>query len=97
MGINVPSLYVSHFKTTLNNVYVAVGQDDVTIKTSKIHPHKGTWVTYNCGVWADQETRETHLPPITKLSNTFPLVENVDIMQQVYTNIKLDAPNSTDV
>ena len=97
MGIIAPSLYIENFKTTINNVYVAVGSTDVTLKTSKVHPHKGTWVSYQCGVWPDQDSKGKLPQPMTSISNTFPYDSNVNIMEQVYTNIKLKAPDSIDV
>jgi hypothetical protein len=97
MGLLVPSIYVDSFKTTLSNVYLAVAENDINIRTRKIDPYKGTWVTYNCSVWASKELRDKRIDGlITNISNTFPYDSSTDIVQQVYSNIKLMALDAED-
>jgi len=96
MGLLIPSLYVDHFHTSISNVYVSVGQSDVTVKNKPIDPYKGFWIYYNCGVWANQTLREKQTPFITQISNTIPYDSTIDVVQQVYNSLKKQYPDATD-
>ena len=96
MGLLIPSLYVDHFHTTVSNVYVAVGQNDVTLKNKQIDPYKGVWIYYMCGVWANPTLRQKQSPPLTHISNTIPYDSTIDVIQQVYNSLKQQYPGATD-
>jgi len=96
MGLLAPSVYLDQFGVSVSNVYIAVGQNDITIKTRKIDPYKGTWVKYQAGIWANQTLRDKQTSPISYISNTFTYESTVDVIQQVYSNIKFIVPNTTD-
>lgn len=88
MGIVVESLYVEHFKTHINNVYIALAQRDITIRTSKISPYKGSWINYSYGVWASEEMRHSNPSPITTVECKVEYNSEVELHEHIYAHIK---------
>jgi hypothetical protein len=97
MGLSVDSLYVDNFNMSLSNVYVAVAQRDIIIKTSKISPYKGTWINYSYGVWPSEEMRRTQIFPVTTVDDKVEYDPGVALYDQIYTHIKTKLTNYKNV